>query len=306
MNLKPYPEYKDSGVEWYGQIPENWKLTKLKHISKGIFDGDWVEFKDQVENGDYKLIQLKNIGVGKLIKKIDKEVTNSFYKKNNCMRIDDGNLLIARIPEPILRSTVFLEKFGNCITVVDVSILIPKNEIDSFFLSYLLNSDDMRQMGETLLAGATRQRISRSKISLLPVIIPPKIEQKEIINFLDKKTSEIDKTIQKDTKLIELLKEKRAALINHAVTKGLDPNAKMKDSGVEWIGEIPESANIMPFRRICNLNQGLQYPEDKRLSEPNETSKIYITIKYIHSNREIAEYIPNPPRRAVCKKKMFF
>lgn len=240
MNLRPYPEYKDSGVEWYGIIPEKWEITKLKHISQGIYDGDWVEFKDQVENGDYKLIQLKNIANGKIIKKIDKEVTESFFKSANCTKINNNDLLIARIPEPILRSVVFSEEYGNCITVVDVSILTPNNEIDPFYLEYILNSENMRQMAETHLAGSTRQRISRSKISILPVLVPPIIEQKSIVSFLDKKTSEIDKTIEKDTRLIELLQEKKTALINHVVTKGLDPEALMKDSGIEWIGEIPE------------------------------------------------------------------
>ena len=92
-------------------------------------------------------------------------------------------------------------------------------------------------------------------------------------------------------------------MINHVVTKGLNKNAKMKDSGIDWIGEIPEGWEILPFRRICYVNQGLQFPEEKRLEEQCEKSKIYITIKFLNSKEEgVKEYIPNPPKNVICNK----
>jgi len=251
VKLKPYPKYKDSGIQWIGEIPEGWGIKKIKFISSRISDGDWVEFKDQVEEGDYKLIQLKNVGIDQIKNDTDKEITKDFFRKNNCTKIREGDLLIARIPHPVLRATVFSKKFGDCITVVDVAIITPKDIVESRYLSYFLNSDYSKSIGDSLTTGATRQRITRDNIENMLFFFPNLIEeQKDIVNFLDKKTAKIDTLIEKDKKLIALLKERRTALINHAVTKGLDPNAKLKDSGVEWVGEIPKEWEVRKLKFV--------------------------------------------------------
>ena len=250
MKLEPYPKYKDSGIDWIGAIPEGWKVEKIKYISENISDGDWVEFKDQVEFGDYKLIQLKNIGKGDIKNEIDKEVTLHFFRENNCREIKDQDLIIARIPQPILRTAVFSKKLGKCISVVDATIITQKKDvIKSKYICYFFNSDYGECIGDRLTNGATRLRISRKNIETVQIFFPRSLnEQQRIISFLDKKTSQLNKSIEKNQKLIELLKEKRTALINHAVTKGLDPNAKMKDSGVDWIGEIPEGWEVRKLK----------------------------------------------------------
>jgi len=120
--------------------------------------------------------------------------------------------------------------------------------------------------------------------------------------YLDTKTTKIEQTITKNKRLITLLKEKRTSLINQTVTKGLNPDAPMKESGIEWIGEIPENSSIITFRRICELNQGLQFPENQRLNKKEKNSKIYITVKYLNSTDKKREYIPNPPKRVICNE----
>ena len=120
----------------------------------------------------------------------------------------------------------------------------PKKNIFPRYLYYLVSSDIFVQTVVAYSKGIAYPAINSSDLANLPIWYPDFETQKKLSSFLDKKTSEIDLTIEKDSRLIELLKEKRTALINHVVTKGLDPMVRMKDSGVEWIGEIPEDWNI--------------------------------------------------------------
>ena len=128
----------------------------------------------------------------------------------------------------------------------------------------------------------------------------PYNNQVRIANYLEKKVSEIGRNIAKNKELISLLEEKKISLINQIVTKGPDSNISMKDSGIEWIGEIPESSKIMPFRRICYLSQGLQFPQEERLEKKEGNALLYITVKYLNSIEKIEEYIPNPFKRVIC------
>jgi len=216
--------------------------------------------------------------------------------KSFSVPLEPGEIFIsiaATVGKPVIT------KIKCCIH--DGFVYFQRLKIDRDYLYYVFVGDEVyKGLGKL----GTQLNLNTETIGEIFIPTPLKPEQTTIANFLDKKTAKIDTLIEKDKKLIALLKEKRTALINHAVTKGLDPNVKLKDSGIEWIGEIPEDAKIMPFRRVCYVNQGLEFPEDERLSEPDEKSKIYITIKYIHADEDdVKEYIPNPPRSVICKKE---
>ena len=143
----------------------------------------------------------------------------------------------------------------------DKKILLPK------FLEYSLKSNNSQYQIEIFATSNTQKNISMDDIPLIQLTIPPLPDQTAIASFLDKKTAKIDALIEKDKKIIELLKKKRTALINHAVTKGLDPNVKLKDSGVDWIGEIPERWEVVPLKKY------LQSFVDYRGATPEKTNE---------------------------------
>ena len=150
--------------------------------------------------------------------------------------------------------------------------------------------------------GGGQDNIGMSDILQMIFPLPPISEQQQIVSFLDDKTQKIDTLIQQKKKKVELLKEKRISLINHVVTKGLDTNVEMKDSGVEWIGEIPSDWGNPFFGLITNLQQGLQIPFENRFFEKEEGMYEYITTKSVHNPNNPRQYIKNPKKTVTCTK----
>jgi len=247
MKFKPYPEYKDSGVKWIGEIPQNWKMRRLKYNcsvnppgKKSLSDPNakvnFLPMEKVSEEGDYDLES-----------KTEYENVSSGYTY-----FEDNDVLLAKITpcfENGKGALVENLKYGFGFGTTEFHILRNGTEMYPKYLYFLTKSHLFRVIGEAFMEGAAGQkRVSTDFVKNFPMPTPSMAEQKLIVNYLEKKTSEIDLTIEKDTRLIELLKEKRTALINHVVTKGLDPTVKMKDSGVEWIGEIPEDWNARKLK----------------------------------------------------------
>ncbi len=235
MKLKPYPEYKDSGVEWIGEIPKDWKIKKLKHEFL-LLDYKRIplsaEFRGAMERRVYDYY-----GASGVIDKVEKYI---FEGEFILVGEDGANLLSRSTPLAfIAKGKFWVNNHAHILKVVNGEII---------YFANLLQSIDYTPFIE----GSAQPKLTAENLKKITILSPLKSEQKLISNYLDKKTSKIDKTIEKDTQLIELLKEKRTALINHAVTKGLDPDTKMKDSGVEWIGKIPEGWELRKFSHICD------------------------------------------------------
>lgn len=252
MKLKPYPEYKDSGVEWIGEIPQNWEMRRLKYNcsvnppgKKSLSDPkakvNFLPMEKVSEEGDYDLES-----------KTEYENVSSGYTY-----FEDSDVLLAKITpcfENGKGALVENLKYGFGFGTTEFHILRYGTEIHPKYLYFLTKSHLFRVIGEAFMEGAAGQkRVSTDFVKNFPMPTPSMAEQKLIVNYLEKKTSEIDLTIEKDTRLIELLKEKRTALINHVVTKGLDPTVKMKDSGVEWIGEIPEDWELRKISQSFDI-----------------------------------------------------
>ena len=128
--------------------------------------------------------------------------------------------------------------------------------------------------------------------------VPP--TQQAIADLLDRKTAAIDALIERKQKILDLLAEKRTALINRAVTKGLDPSVPMKDSGVPWIGEIPEHWEKLSLRRVCRVQQGLQIPRSDRLTSPTSSAVEYITVRSIHAGGDaVREWVSGVSNRVI-------
>lgn len=252
---KKYERYKDTGVEWIGKIPEEWDLSKIKYIPKyeykSFVDGDWIESPYITDEG-IRLIQTGNIGIGSYKEQGYRYISEDTFKDLNCTEVYPNDVLICRLAGPVGRACLAPSLTERMITSVDVCILKPKDNIDRRYLVYILSYDGYLQEADFLARGGTRQRISRTQLGNINILLPPTDQQKSIANFLDQKTAEIDGLIADKEKLIELLQEKRQAIITETVTKGLNPNVKMKDSGIEWIGEIPEHWKVTKLKYIAN------------------------------------------------------
>lgn len=228
---KPYPKYKDSGVEWIGEIPINWRIIPLRwflDIKSGEFLSNDEFLKDKHES------MYPVIGGNGLL---------GYTEKFNS---SEPTIVIGRVGA--LCGNIHLIKEKAWIT--DNALVL--TYVREFNLNYLMLLLKVRNLN-LLQNQNTQPLITGNTVKSQYGLLPPRSDQSKIVMFLDKETSRIDYLIEKKNRQIELLKEKRSALINHAVTKGLNPNAKMKDSGVEWIGEIPEGWGTKKLKYAAKL-----------------------------------------------------
>ncbi len=256
--MKKYPEYKDSGIEWITEIPSHWKVTKIKGLPNddinSFIDGDWIESPYITDSG-IRYITTGNIGEGKYKEQGNSYISDETFEELNCTEVYAGDLLISRLSLPIGRCCIIPDLGHRIVTSVDNVILRPKEGILKKFIMYLMNTVRYFEYTSQLARGTTLLRISRSMLGNIKIILPPVEEQTAIASFLDHKTRQIDDLIAKKERLIELLKEERTAVINQAVTKGLDPNVPMKDSGIEWLGEIPEHWTVKRLKYSVEINK---------------------------------------------------
>ena len=241
-----YPEYKDSGIEWLGKIPEHWEVKRLKFLLSEPLKYGANESAEYDEPSWPRYLRITDIDKNGLLKKetfksIPKEIAYPYLLK-------DGDILFAR-SRSIGRTFLYQKCYGQIafagyLIRVRLKIIgnIPK------FIYYFCQSQVYWKWIKDNSIQSTIQNVSAEKYSNLFIPLPQIKEQKTIANFLDKETSCIDSLIQKKERQIELLKEKRLALITQAVSKGLNPNVKMKDSGIEWLGKIPEHWGIKKIK----------------------------------------------------------
>ena len=236
MSLKPYAQGKSSRAEWISTIPSHWREVRLKFGLELITDK---------ASDDSPKVALENIEswTGRYI-----ETLTEFEGDGTSFQC--GDVLFGKL-RPYLAKALLADAPGQA--VGDFHVLRPKDEVDGrFALSYLLSQDFIAVVdGSTY--GAKMPRASWEFMSNLPLPLPPLSEQTAIAAFLDRETGKIDALVEEQRRLIELLKEKRQAVISNAVTKGLDPNARMKPSGVEWLGEVPEHWEVVPAKRVASV-----------------------------------------------------
>ncbi|MBM3454554.1 MAG: restriction endonuclease subunit S [Bacteroidetes bacterium] len=227
--VQKYPVYQDSGEYWMGLIPKHWELKKLKHV---------FQEKKKVTNPE---LPCGSISYGKVVYKDDEKIPES--TKASYQEVLAGEFLInpLNLNYDLLSLRIGLSQIN---VVVSSGYIVLKNviELDKSYFNYLLHRYDVAYM--KLLGSGVRQTISFNHIANSLLAFPPLPEQTAIAKFLNDKTAKIDRAISQKEKMIALLKEHKQIIIQDAVTKGLDPNAKMKHSGVEWIGEIPEHYSI--------------------------------------------------------------
>lgn len=244
--INKYDSYKDAGVEWLGEIPEHWELTRLKNI--------FFESLEQNKDGKCKfnLSLLKDIGVIPFSEK---------GNKGNKSSLDTRNYRLVRKGDIVLNTTnvcigsVGLSRYDGCMSSVMYIVLRPHVELNIKYYDYIFKVRGFQKYLRRISNGIleVREYLNKTLFMAEPMIIPPLPEQTAVAQFLDDKTTKIDEAIAIKQQQIALLKERKQILIHKAVTRGLNDKVALKDSGVEWIGEIPEHWEVKRLKFTSNL-----------------------------------------------------
>ena len=253
--MKRYSSSKNSDVFWFNEIPSEWSISKNKFVlyeQKTIVDEFWK---------DYKLLSLTKNGIIERDMESGKGKFPEFFNSYKIIKNEDLIFCLYDIQETP-RTIGISQKDGMITGSYNV---YQTNQNPKFIYYWYLNIDDVK--GLKPFYTGMRNVVRNETFMSLKIFLPPIQEQQQIVNYLDEKTTIIDKLISTKERKIELLKEQRTSLINQVITKGLNPNVKMKDSGVEWIGEIPESWVIKKMKYCL-----------KMISDKKEVSKEDIKI----------------------------
>lgn len=245
MTWRPYPEYKDSGIDWLGVIPGHWDLARLKRAFTMLNGSTPKSGEPSFWDGDIWWATPDDLGQleGDTLSQTRRTITLEGYESCGTCIAPKGSLVLStRAPIGHLA----IAGVPLCTNQGCRCLVFRKNDNRRFHYYLLITA---KQELESWGQGSTFKELSRDKLG--SVILPslPLAEQHSIASFLDRKTAKINALIAKKECLIELLKERRTALISHAVTKGLDPTVPMKDSGIDWLGEIPEHWEVVPPKR---------------------------------------------------------
>jgi len=244
-----YPEYKESGVEWLGAIPEHWKTISVKYLAE--LNPKKTGIKTSELDKECTFLPMEKLKLNSLILNETKQVRDVY---DGYTYFKDGDFLLAKVtPCFENKNTAIASNLKNGIGFGSSEIYVLRNFKHSHnkYLYYRLQENSFMDIATAAMTGAGGlKRVPADVINSYTLATPSYYEQQKIANFLDHETAKIDTLIAKQEKLIALLKEKRQAVISHAVTRGLNPDAPMKDSGVEWLGEVPEHWTI---KRIKNF-----------------------------------------------------
>ena len=252
MSFPAYPNYKDSGVEWLGQVPTHWTVDRLTHL-----------YREAAEQGEDHL-PILSVSIHSGVsdeeaspddgeRKVTRSDDRTKYKKvlpgdlvYNMMRAWQGGFGAVQVPGMVSPAYV---------------VARPRGDASSRYIELLLRTPGAVEEMRRLSRGITdfRLRLYWDEFKSIRIALPSTVEREAILAFLDRETAKIDALIEEQRRLIELLKEKRQAVISHAVTKGLDPHAPMKDSGVEWLGEVPAHWTVAPLKRTAGVLAGYAF-----------------------------------------------
>ena len=244
--MKKYDEYKDSGVAWIGDVPKHWEVKQLKWL---FYNLDNLREPISADKRERTNPQYEYYGASGVIDKID------YYNVDDRVLLigeDGANLVFRNLP-------LIYKAEGKFWVNNHAHILKPMKNVDYGYMYYTLEAADY----STFITGSAQPKLSQSNLELQTLPVPPYYEQVFIAAYLDTHCAKIDNLISIQQKRIALLQELKQSVITHAVTKGLDPNVEMKQSGVEWIGDVPKHWEVMPLKFTGTFGNGLTYsPKD--------------------------------------------
>lgn len=259
MSFPKYPAYKDSGIKWVGDIPVGWNIVRLKETADCNSDV-WPE--DTPEDTIINYIEISDVDEYRGIKNWH-ELSFSSAPSRARRKVVLGDVIISTV-RTYLKAIAQIVFTKNNLTVSTGFAVFRAKSIEANYLSHALHCDFFLSEVISRSVGVSYPAINSSEIANLFIPFPPLPEQQAIASFLDRECGKIDALIAEQERLIALLAEKRQAVISHAVTKGLNPNVPMKDSGIPWIGMVPEGWEVVRFSRLVAISEGQVDPRNEQ------------------------------------------
>lgn len=304
----PYPEYKDSGVEWLGDMPSHWLTSKLRYMF--TFGKGLTITKENLRDEGIPCVNYGEVH-SKYGFEVDPTkhplrcVEEDYLKTSSSSVLNVGDFVFADTSEDIDGSGNFTQLTGDVVTFAGYHTIIvrPIDKGSHRFFAYLFDSKEFRTAIRHAVKGVKVFSITQAILRGADIWLPSQDERQRIAAFLDYETARIDRLIAQQQRLIELLKEKRQAMISHAVTKGLNPDAPMKDSGIEWLGQVPEHWPTLKFNHCASIRNGQVDPtispyNDHILIAPNHIESGTGRILYMQT----AEEQGADSGKYICKK----
>ena len=284
MSFPRYPKYKDSGVEWLGDVPEHWEVSRLKRICD-VFPSN-VDKKSVEGEAAVLLCNYTDVYYNDRIV-ADMNFMSATAADDQITRfsLQAGDTIITKDSETaddIAVAAYVPNDRPGVVCGYHLSMVRPRAGIDGAFVKRLFASSYAKSCFAVRANGLTRVGLSQYELDNVDMPVPPRAEQTAIAAFLDRETAKIDALIAEQQRLIELLQEKRQAVISHAVTKGLNPDVPMKDSGIEWLGEVPEHWEESRIDRVSDFVNG-------KAHEPfvdDDGNFICVNSRFISTNGE--------------------
>ena len=289
---KPYPDYKPSGFEWLGQTPTHWEIKRLKYVA--ALNPKASEARKMAPDTEVSFVPMEAVGEhGGLDLSMTKELSEV---GDGYTYFSDGDVVVAKITPCFEngKGALAVELVnGTAFGTTELHVVRCRPEVDKQFILYMTLTSTFRKLGESEMYGAAGQkRIPESFITNLKQPIPPLSEQRAIAAFLDRETARIDQLTAKYQLLIERLAEYRNAVITRAVTKGLPPNAardagldpvpRMKSSGSDWTGDVPEHWDIKKLKYTASTNDDVVAENEDPLREV-----LYVDIGSINPSKGV-------------------
>jgi len=261
--MKKYPKYRQSGVEWLGEVPGHWEVKKLSHLTNKIGSGKTPSGGATVYQDEGVLfVRSQNVYDDGLRLDDVVYISDEIDDDMACSRVKPSDVLLNITGASLGRTCIAPSDLARANVNQHVCIIRMCDATKAPFVALFLKSKVAKGFFENAQTGSAREGLNFEQIAAFRIPLPPLPEQQSIATYLDRETGRTDTLIDKKQRIVELLKEKRVAMVSRAVTKGLDPKVKMKPSGVEWLGEVPEHWEVKKLKHRAVIRYGIGEPPE--------------------------------------------
>lgn len=265
VRYKPYPAYKSSGIEWIEEIPAGWTRTFLGFGCSVKARLGWKGLKaDEYVDDGYVFLATPNIKNDEIDFKNVNYITKKRYDESPEIALEVGDVLVTKDGSTTGTTNVVRALDRPATVNSSIAVIRSLGEFNSVYLYYYFSTKYTQSVINRMRGGMGVPHLFQADLRKFNLMQPSLGEQTKIAAFLDYETGKIDALIAKQERLIALLEEKRQAVISHAVTKGLNPNAPLRPSGIDWLGDVPEHWEVKRLKYLCNVNTGTRNTEDAK------------------------------------------
>lgn len=301
MKVKPYPKYKPSGIEWLGDVPVTWEVKPLKAV---VSCNNETLSEDTHQDYEIQYVDISSVDAIEGVQHTEALLFKGAPSRAR-RRVRDGDVIVSTVRTYLKAIASITSPPDNLIVSTGFAVLRPLPDVLPSFAGRMVSSTYVIDEVIARSTGVSYPAINASDLVRIPVAIPPVSEQSAIVAFLDRETAKIDTLIAKQEKLIELLQEKRQAVISHAVTKGLDPTVPMKPSGVEWLGDVPEHWETKRLRHLSpHVTVGIVVEPSKYYCDDGVPALRSLNVRPGSISMENLVYISEDANEQLAKSKL--